>query len=201
MPLAGPVLAQQIYANFLSTGFTGPQALNFAMAIGNGTINSILATNIYTGTTVGIGPGPGTSTGKLVGLVGPLVGQNIFQMMTAQGFTGPQALNTALAIGNAFADHILAFGIVNAIGGPVAVGNGTGPLTGIVGAVLAQSILLNFTTVGFTGPQSINTANAIGNGIAMTIPMAIVNTVIVGVPAPPPAGAIPLGGVETGRLL
>jgi len=200
MPLVGMLLGQQIALKMTQKGFTGSQQLNFANAVGNGVITNILATNIYNGTTLGTGPGPGTGTGKISGLVGPVVGQNIFTMMTARGFAGSQQLNTAMAIGEAFAEHILSFGIVNALGGPTAIGTGTGPIVGIVGTLMGQSILTYFSTAGFTGSQILNTAMAIGDGIALSMALALVTTTIVGVPAPPPAGPVPIGGVETGKL-
>jgi len=200
MALAGPVLGTTILKYFTASGFTGAQASVEAMALGNGIVNNILATNFYTGTTVGTGPGPGSGTGKLLGLVGPVVGQNIATFMTAAGFTGSQMLNTALAIGNGVAEHITTFGIVTAIGGPTAVGTGTGPLVGIVGPVMGQMIFTFMTAAGFTGAQALNKAIAIGNGIALSMSTAVVSTTIVGVPAPPPAGIYPAAGVETGKL-
>jgi hypothetical protein len=201
MPIAGPILGAQIAAKFATSGFTGAQTVTFSMALGNGIITNILATNIFSGTTVGIGPGPGTGTGKVVGLVGPIVGQNIYTMMVAKGFTGAQTLTTAMAIGSAFAEHITLMGIVTSVGGPVAIGSGIGPIVGIVGATLGASIFQMLSASGFTGAQTLSTAMAVGDGIALSMSTAIVNTVIVGVPAPPLLGPIPVAGIETGKLI
>lgn len=201
MPIAGPVLGSQVAAKLASSGFTGAQTLSFSMAIGNGIINNILAVNIYSGTTVGIGPGPGIGVGKIVGLVGPIVGQNIYTMMLSKGMTGTQTLTTAMAIGSAFAEHLTLMGMVQSTGAPVAIGSGTGPLVGIVGPLLGTSIMQMLTASGFTGTQTLTTAMAIGDGIALSMATAIVQTVITGVAAPPLAGPIPVAGVETGKLI
>ena len=200
MPLAGPVLGSQIFAKFTAKGFTGSQTLNLSIALGNGIVNNILATNFYSGTTIGTGPGPGTGTGRVSGIVGSIVGTNIFTFMTARGMTGSQALNTAMAIGEAFADH-MNLGIVNSIGGPTAVGSGTGVILGVVGVTMATSILTFMTAAGLTGSQNFNIASAIADGVALSISTGIVTTSIVGVVPPPPAGPYPAGGVETGKLI
>ena len=200
MPLAGPVLGTTIFRYFTSFGFTGAQASSMAMACGNGIVNNLLATNFYTGTTIGTGPGPGSGTGKLIGLVGPVVGQNIATFMAASGFTGAQMINTANAIGLGVAEHVTAFGIVTAVGGPTAIGTGTGPLVGVVGPIMGQMIFTFMTAAGFTGAQALSTAMAVGNGVALSMSAALVQTTIVGVPAPPPVGPFPSMGVETGKL-
>ena len=201
MPLTGIILGQQITQKMALKGQAGSQTVNFANALGNGIVTSILATNIYNGSTIGTGPGPGVGIGKVSGLVGPIVGQNIFVSMTSKGFSGSQQLNTALAIGEAFAEHILSFGIINSTGGPTAIGTGTGLITGIVGLLVGQQILTFMSASGFTGSQSLNLAMAVGEGIAMSMAAALVTTTIVGVPAPPPAGPVPVGGVEVGKLV
>ena len=200
MPLAGPILGTTILRYFAASGHTGAQAANLAMAIGNGTINSILATNVYNGSSIGTGPGPGSGTGKVVGLVGPIVGQNIYTFMLSRGFSGSQVLNQSIAIGNAFAEHILTAGIVTSLGAPTAIGVGTGPIVGIVGITVAASILQFMIAAGMTGAQNFNLAGAIGDGIALSMSTAIVQTTIVGVPAPPPTGVFPAAGIETGKL-
>ena len=201
MPLVGPVLGAGILAKFAQFGFTGAQATNFAMAVGNGVVNNILATNLYVGTGVGTGPGAGVGTGKVSGVVGPIVGQNIYTFMVAKGFSGSQLLNKSMAIGMAFAEHITALGIVNSISAPTAVGVGTGVIQGVIGIPMGQMIFTFFSASGFTGAQALNEALAIGEGIALSMTTAIVNTTIVGVPAPPPTGPVPIGGVDNGKLI
>ena len=201
MPLTGIILGQQITQKMALKGQAGSQTVNFANALGNGIVTSILATNVYNGVTTGMGPGMGVGTGKISGLVGFVVGMNIYNMMIAKGFTGSQQLNTALAIGEAFAEHILSFGIINSTGGPTAIGTGTGLITGIVGLLVGQQILTFMSASGFTGSQSLNLAMAVGEGIAISMAATFVITTIVGVPAPPPAGPVPVGGAEVGKLV
>ena len=200
MAINGSILGQQILGQFASKGFTGSQSANFANAVGNGIVTNILATNIYQGTTTG-SMGAGVGTGKASGLIGPLVGLKIYDAMIGKGWSGSQQLNMAMAVGEAFANHILAFGIVNSSPSPtlppVAVGVGVGTITGIVGATMGQSILSFFSSAGMTGSQIENTSKAIGSGIAESMSAVIVNTVIVGVISPPPT---PTVGAEIGKL-
>lgn len=201
MPIAGPLLGAQIFAKFTSRGFTGAQALILANAVGNGIATNFLATNFYQGTTIGTGPGPGVGTGKVIGLVGPIVGINIFQQMTLRGFTGAQTLNTAMAIGEAFAEHISGLAFVTATGAPTAIGSGTGPVLGIVGPLMGSTIFSFMSASGLIGSQALNTAMAIGSGIAISMATALGQTTIVGVPSPPPVGPYPIGGVEVGKVV
>lgn len=200
MSLSGPIFGTTLLRYFTAVGFTGAQLPQFSSALGNGIVNNILATNVYNGVTVGIGPGPGIGTGKVVGLVGPIVAQNIFISLSARGFTGSQLLNMCLGIGNAFSEHILTFGIINSTGTPVAIGTGSGSLFGIVGTLLSTSIYTTLVSVGLAGTYSSTLASGIGDGLALSMSTALVTTTIVGTPAPPPAGPIPLGGVESGKL-
>jgi hypothetical protein len=198
MPLAGPVLGGLIATNFASSGIAGVQSVPLAMAIGNGIVNTILATNFYQGNAVGTGPGPGVGTGVVIGLTPPVVGGNITVMMTSRGIAGTMAAPMAMAIGNAFVTH-MATGVVTASGAPVAIGKGTGFLLGVTGMGLQIQGMM--TSAGIIGTQAINLALAIGDAIELAIfSNAIVNTVIVGTPAPPPAGPFPMAGVEMGKL-
>jgi len=206
MPLTGIILGQQITQKMALKGQAGSQTVNFANALGNGIVTSILATNVYNGVTTGMGPGMGVGTGKISGLVGFVVGMNIYNMMIAKGFTGSQQLNTALAIGEAFAEHVSSLGIVNSTGGPVALGappifGGKGAITGIIGSLVGQQILTFMSASGFTGSQTLNLTMAVGEGIAISMAATFVITTIVGVPAPPPAGPVPVGGAEVGKLV
>ena len=196
MPLVGPVLGGLILGQFAAQGFTGTQSTQLAFALGNGIVTNILATNIYQGTAVGTGTGAGVGTGIVQGVVGPVVGANIFAMMSAQGFTGTKSFNTALAIGNAFATHILQ-GIVQSTSAPVAIGTGFGKILGVVGPAMGATILGFMTAQGLTGTKTINMANAVGNGIANSLNIAVVTTTIVGVGYPP----VPAGGVDIGKLI
>lgn len=198
MPIVGSVLGGLISSQLAASGFVGPQMPVLAMAIGNGIVNTILATNVYTGATVGVGPGPGVGTGVVVGLVPTVVGGNIITMMTSSGIIGPQSPVLANAIGTAFVTH-MAMGVVTSAGAPVATGKGTGTIAGVVGVGLQISSMM--AASGLVGAQATILAMAIGNGIELSMLSAIVNTVIVGVPAPPPAGPIPMGAIETGKLV
>lgn len=196
MPIAGPVLGGLIISQFAAQGFTGPKQPQLAMALGNGIINSILATNVYQGLATGIGTGAGVGTGILIGLVGPIVGGNITAMMAAQGFTGVKMIQLANAVGNAFSAH-MATGIVQSTSTPVAVGTGFGKILGVVGPAVGSSILGMMAAQGFTGVKMAQLAMAIGNGIANSMAIATVQTTIVGAGYPP----APLSGPEFGKLI
>jgi hypothetical protein len=197
MPLAGPILGGLIQTQFLSQGFTGSQSVNLAMAIGNGIIIYIQASNFYQGQTVGVGTGAGVGTGFIQGIVGPVVGTTIYGMMMSKGLAGTKSLNLANAIGNAFATHIV-MGIVTTTSTPVCVGSGFGKLQGLVGTAMGSSIVGQMLAMGLKGTKSIDLAMAIGDGICNSINLSgIITTVIAGGGYPPS----PLSGVEFGKLV
>jgi hypothetical protein len=195
MPISGPVFSGLLMVELASQGFTGAQLLQLSNGIGNGVANYLLTSAIYQGVGIGTTVGAGVGTGFVQGIVGPVAGMNIFQMMTAVGFTGPKAIQMAMAIGNAFSSFI-SLGIVNSVCIGMAIGTGTGTLI-VAGPAMAASIMGMLTAVGFTGSQTLQLAMAIGNGICNTIlSSGIVMTVLVGGGFPP----IPMTGVDIGML-
>lgn len=193
------VFSAQLQQSFTLFGLAGSMAPALSTALGNGIINSILATNIYNGATVGTAGPIGNGTGKIIGLVPNLCGLNITTGLLMSGIVGAQAANLGNAIGFAFANHITALGIVTSVGSPVAIGTGTGVITGIVSTVMAQSILASCASSGLTGSMISGLANGVSVGIALSMAATVVQTVIVGVPFPPPL-AVPAISVEVGKL-
>jgi hypothetical protein len=196
MPLAGPILGGLIAKEFASVGFSGTQSLSLAMAIGTGIVVDIQSKNFYQGQSVGIGTGAGVGTGTIKGIVGPTVGTLIYGFMFQNNLTGTKARDLANAIGNAFANHIVA-GIVTSASIPVANGTGIGMLKGIVGISVAASIYSFMKVFGLTGTQSANLSFAIGDGIAAAIKAGIVQTTIVGGGYPPS----PTSGTDIGKMV
>jgi len=194
--LSGSVLGNLINQQMLAMGLKGTKAPLFSTAVGTGIVTSILASNIYVGQSTGIGTGAGKGTGMVLGIVGPAVGMSIYGQMQSQSLKGTKSLQLAMAIGNAFAMHILS-GQIQSVSTPVVVGTGTGKLQGIAGPLIATSIMGFFTAMGFTGTKLLQMATAIGNGIASSMASAQVMTVIVGGGYPPS----PLSGVDTGKLM
>jgi len=194
--LSGSVLGNLINQQMLAMGLKGTKAPLFSTAVGTGIVTSILASNIYVGQSTGIGTGAGKGTGMVLGIVGPAVGMSIYGQMQSQSLKGTKSLQLAMAIGNAFAMHILS-GQIQSVSTPVVVGTGTGKLQGIAGPLIATSIMGFFTAMGFTGTKLLQMATAIGNGIASSMVSAQVMTVIVGGGYPPS----PLSGVDTGKLM
>jgi len=205
MPIAGPALAGLIQAQMAANGMVGQNALQLSQAIGNGIINTILASAIYTGTSTGLGIGAGSSTGKLIGTitVGPAIGGNIFTQMGAFAIAGEKSQPLAMAIGNAIATH-MATAIVAGASTVVGIGTGTGIITGVVGPSLGSMIALQMTAMGLLGQNSISLANAIGMGVALSIQQSTVTTTITGVAVgtvPPALPPIPSVGTDTGKIV
>jgi len=197
MPLAGSIMGSMLSSQFMLQGFTGPQSVNLAMALGNGIVSYIQVANIYQGQAVGVGTGAGIGTGFLQGIVGPAITPIIFASMLAKGIKGVKALNTAMAIGNALSMHI-PMGIVTSTSTPVCVGTGFGKLQGLVGPSMGNVIYLFMLAAGMTGTQSLNLAMAVGDGVCNSInTFGIVTTVIAGGGFP----LVPVVGVDFGKLV
>ena len=195
MPLIAPVLGSLIFAQLSAKGLVGVKTFQLSQAIGNGVTNYILAAAIYQGVGIGTTPGVGVGTGTIQGIVGPIVGQNIYIQMLAQGLIGAKAMSMASAIGSAFASFI-ATGIVTSTCAGMAIGTGIGTIIGLIGPAMGASIFSMLTAQGLVGAKTFQLANAIGSGICISMSLGIVTTVIVGAGFPP----TPMTGVDIGKI-
>jgi hypothetical protein len=205
MPIAGPLLATLIQAQMTANGMTGQYDLQLSQAVGNGIVNAVLASAVYTGVSTGLGLGAGVSTGSLLGtiIIGASVSGLIFSQMSAMGLAGQKSLPFASSIGNAVAAH-MATAIVQGASTVVGIGTGTGIIIGIIGPSVGSMITLQMTAMGLTGQYSITLANAIGLGIALAFQTSTVTTAITGVavgPVPPAFPPIPSVGSDTGKIV
>jgi hypothetical protein len=208
MPISGPLLGQQIFSMFTASGFTGSMSFTTAQAIGNGIINSILATGVYQGVSTGLGLGVGVSVGTppttlTGGIVMPSIVSNLILLnMTAQGLAGSKTQSMAYAIGNAVSSHMLTAAIQGA-STVVAAGVGVGSIVGVIGPTMGLTISLQMLAAGLTGTAVKQLANAIGYGISTALSATVVNTIITGVPVgpvPPAFPPIPCVGTDTGKI-
>ena len=205
MPIVGTVCGSMIQQQMLSVGFSGQYSIKIASAIGNGVINMILASAVYNGISTGLGLGTGASTGKITGpiVTGASLSNLIFLQMTSVGLVGEKSNKFANAVGKGIANHMAAASIVTGISTVVAIGNGTGFITGIIGTVMGSQILAMMASQGIIGQYVQKLSNAIGKGVAAAISASIVNTTITGVaigvvgPGFPP---IPSTGTDTGKI-
>lgn len=205
MPIAGPILAGLIQAQMAANGLTGTKAMQLSQAFGNGIINTILSSAIYTGTSTGLGLGAGSSIGKLQGTVtiGASVGGLILVQMSTFSMLGTKAQALSSAIGNAVATH-MSTAIIQGMSTVVGIGTGVGTIVGVVGPAMGGMIYAQMTAMGLTGTDAIKLANAVGNGVALAIQASVGQTTITGAAVgtvPPGFPPIPAVGSDTGKLI
>lgn len=205
MPINGAACGSMIQLQMLAAGFTGQNSNQLASAIGNGVINSILSTAIYSGTSTGLGIGTGASIGKISGTIvtGAALGGLIFTQMTAMGLLGEKAQTLANAVGKGIAAH-MALAIVQGTSTIVGIGAGTGVVVGVVGPAVGAQIFTMMSAQGLIGQNAIQLANAIGNGVALAIQSSTVTTTITGAAVgtvPPAFPPIPSTGTDIGRII
>jgi len=205
MPISGPILAQLIYAEMLSAGMTGQYTFKMAQAVGNGVIITVLSSAVYNGISTGFAIGAGTSVGTLSGsiVIGKTVGSLIFTSMTSLGLVGQKSQQFAGAIGNAVANH-MSMAIVQGASVPVAIGSGTGIISGVVVPLMTNNILMQMSMMGFTGQKIFQLAQGISIGVCTAIQMSVATTSITGIAigtVPPALPPIPMSGTDTGKIV
>lgn len=192
MPLIPASMQMLSQAKAGSTVMAGSKLPSFVSAISSAACQYILASSVVNSTNIVTGPGVGTQTGTIVGLVPSAMSSLMLMNAASSGISGrdTQKLFDAISTGvcNSMQTVVLQ-GTV--IGG--AIGVGTGKIIGLVPTVLSGIIMANMGGQTLAGSKLFSIVSAISFGICNHIlANAVVNITNVGVPSPPPAGPIPI---------
>jgi len=190
MPLVPTTMKSLITVKASSLLIAGDKLSYFVSAVSGATCQYILAASIVNSTNIALGPGAGTQTGQVVGLVPSGMSALMLVKATAFGLTGRDIKKMFDSI---------SFGVVNAMKSVLLQGTiiGAGPGTGtgkIIG--LAPSALQNlmYGQAAFrliSGDKIRPLLSAISFGICNHIMSAgTVNATDIGVAASPPVGPI-----------
>lgn len=192
MALSGSVLGSLIDSNLTSAGAVGSNRTIFCNALGNGIVNHIVGSS-FTTTDTGTTPGSGTGTGT--GIVGLTSSNMVSVAIATMSSTGVNANPLMQAIMDAVVTH-LNDASLSSTHAPVVIGAGIVDIGSIsvTSGGMKSTILTEFSSVGATGSNADNLAEAIATGIVTEILAAGTgNVTIVG--SPPPT---PVAGVGTG---
>lgn len=190
MPLVPSTMERLILTRASSVTIAGNKLSYFVSAISGGTSQYILSASIVNSTNIALGPGAGTQTGKVVGLVPSGMSKLMMTKASAAGLAGREIKRLFDSI---------SFGVVNAMKGVVLQGSiigagpgtGTGKISGLVPSALQNLIYAQCQYRLISGDKLRMFLLAIAFGICNHIMTA--GTVVVtdiGVAASPPVGPI-----------
>lgn len=139
------------------------------------------------------GPGAGTYTGNVVGLIPSMMSSLMLAKAASTGMIGRHTRLLFDAISFGVCQTLLTTAIAQGTvigGGP---GVGQGKIIGLIPSILQQLIFANLSGKHLMGSKTINLCSAIAFGVCTHIQSsAIVNTTCIGVFSPPPVGPIPI---------
>ena len=202
MPLVSTAVSGFMNAKGASLALAGSKFSTMASAISSAVCTYVLSAAIINSTNIVLGPGAGTHTGKVVGLVASsmaqlmvakaastgMAGRDISKLFNAVSFGVVQGFNTVMAQGSVIG------------GGP---GTGSGKILGLVPTALSGLIMAQTAVKLLSGKDMAKLASAIAFG-ACTHIMAngtVTNTCI-GAAAGPPAGPVSIPAAPgRGRLV
>lgn len=190
MPLVPSAIQGLTIVKASSKLMAGSKFPTLVSAVSNATSQYILATSIVNSTNIALGPGAGTQTGRISGLVPSTMSLMMMGKAAAQGLSGRdiKALFDSVSFGviNALKATLLQGVIIGA--GP---GTGTGKIVGLVPSGLQALILSQSFFRLISGDKLRALISAMAFGICNHIlSAAVVNVTNIGVAAGPPIGPI-----------
>ena len=145
----------------------------------------VVSTNIVTG------PGAGTYTGKVVGLLPSAMSSLMMLKLTSAGLLGRDVKKLFDAVSFGVCNTLLTTAIAQGTvigGGP---GAGQGKITGLIPSALQNLLHVNLAGKLLSGSKSMALSSAMAFGICTHImTTGVVITVCMGAFAPPPAGPV-----------
>jgi len=202
MPLVPTAVSGLINAKAASLTLAGSKLSSLVSAISSAVCTYVLSVGTSTSTNIVLGPGAGTKTGRVVGLVS----SSMAQLMTAKAASTGMAGRDISKLFNAISSGIVTgFNTVIVQGSVVGggPGSGTGKILGLVPAGLSAIISAQSAVRLLAGRDLNKLSSAIAFG-ACTHIMAngTVTFTCVGVAAGPPAGPVTVPAAPgIGRLV
>ena len=190
MPLVPATMTGLIIAKASSLTIAGEKFPSFVSAISSATCQYILSVSIVNSTNIALGPGAGTQTGKVVGLVPSGMSALMMTKAAAAGLAGRdiKKIFDSISSGviNAMKSVLLQGTIIGA--GP---GTGTGKISGLVPSALQNLMRAQCALKLISGDKLGSILSAIAFGICNHIMSAgTVNATDIGAAAGPPVGPI-----------
>jgi hypothetical protein len=193
MPLVPFQMQSLIQLKAASLLMAGSKLPDIVSAVSAATCQYLIASSVVNSTNVVLGPGAGTQTGTVTGLVPQAMSSLMFLKATAQGLAGQDLPKLFDAISFGVCTSIMTTVVVQGTvigGGP---GMGTGKIIGLIPIGLETLIFSQAAFRLISGSKIREIISSIAFGICNHI--LSVGTVIltdIGAFAPPPVGPIPI---------
>lgn len=192
MPLSDSALSGIMNAKMKSKNLNGEATPDFCDAVSKGVVTHFLSSNQVSTIDVGTA-GAGVGIGKLSG-IDISMGSDIYSKLLSKGIAGEDSKPMADAIAEAIVTHFLAANIVNTTNSGVALGSGSGKISGLVPTGMAGLIQAAMSSKSIKGVNAKDFAEAISEGVCQHInTKALVNVVISGAPIVPPVPGVGAG--------
>jgi hypothetical protein len=203
MPFVPSIMTQLMLAKATSQSVHGNKLLPQLSAVSSAVCSYFSTVPVIVSTNFVTGPGAGTYTGKVVGLVPSAMCSLMMLKMGMLGLVGRDVKRLFDAISFGVCTTILTTAVAQGTvigGGP---GAGQGKIIGLFPRALQPIILANLTGKILVGSKTQTLASAIAFGICNHVMTAgTVITACIGAFAPPPAGPIPIPAAPgPGRLV
>lgn len=202
MPLVPQAMKGLIMIKASSKLLSGDKLSALVTAISNATAQYILAASTVNSTNIALGPGSGTQTGRISGLIPNTMSSLMMLKASSMGLAGKdiKKLLDAVSFGvvNSMKNVLLQGVIIGA--GP---GTGTGKITGLSASALQKLILAQSFFRQISGDKLKALISAMSFGIVNHIMSSgIVNITDIGIAASPPVGPVTIPTAPgTGRLV
>lgn len=202
MPLVPPTMTGLAMAKAASNLIAGSKLPSIVSAVTSATCQYLLAAATVNTVNVAVGPGSGTQTGRIYGLVPALMSATMQLKAASLGLFGRD-------LGKIFG--CVSFGVVNGLNLAVVQGviigagpgTGTGKILGLVPVALQGLILAQDAFRLIAGSKTRDLASCMAFGICthiMTVGTVVVTDI--GVFTPPPVGPVPVPAAPGfGRLI
>lgn len=202
MPIVSTNMSQQMRLNATTKLITGDKLPDFVSAVSSATSSYLLSSAVVNSTNICLGPGAGTFTGTVKGIIPLTMAQLMTLKATTLGITGRDASKFFEAISFGVSQILNGSAIAQGFVIGAGPGTGTGRIYALVPTALQSIIIANLAAKSITGEKLFSVTSAIAFGICNHImSAAVVTTTCVGVAAGPPAGPVTIPAAPgTGRL-
>ncbi|MBE3084695.1 MAG: hypothetical protein IMZ64_00575 [Bacteroidetes bacterium] len=203
MPFIPQVMTGLMMAKAASKMMGGSKLLPEISSLSSAICSYLSIAPVVVSTNIVTGPGAGTYTGKVVGVVPSVMSSLMMLKATSKGIMGRDTKRlfdtVSFGVCQTMLTAVFAQGVV--IGGGPGVGHGK--ITNLVSSVLQGIILLNVSARILGGSKARDIAGAMAFGICSHIMTSgTILTTCIGAFAPPPVGPIPiLAAPGPGRLI
>jgi len=202
MPFIPSAMTSLMMTKAMSQSIYGAKLLPQLSAVSSAVCTYFSTAPVVVSSNIVTGPGAGSYTGKIVGVVPNAMSSLMMVKMGSAGLIGRDVkrLFDAISFGvcNTLLSTVIAQGVVIG-GGP---GAGQGKIVGLIPSALQNLLYASFASKLLVGSKTRALSSAISFGVCNHImTMGTVITTCIGAFAPPPAGPVPIPAAPgPGRL-